>query len=231
VTAEARRKQPLWLAGVLSAPLLVLGAPAAHAGSARCFGEPATIEVRHADTDVFGTAGDDVIVVTGLGEHVYGLDGDDRICSNARILGGRGADRMKHFRRTDVVRETSLHGGPGDDLILRRGPRDGDPHLRPVTWGGPGDDRIEGGNNNDRLVGGTGRDVLLGAQLWDEVVGGDGADILRGEGSRDLLFGGPDDDRLRGGAGRDLARGKSGVDTASGGAGRDQCDAEVQVSC
>ena len=230
-TREQMTKQPLWLAGVLSAPMLVLVAPGAHAGSATCLGEPATIEVRHADSDVFGTPGPDVMVVTGRFVRVFGLDGGDRICTNGHIVGGPGDDRLLGFRRTNVVLDLTLSGGPGDDRIFRRGPRDGDPHLVPTTRGGPGDDVLKGGNNLDRLVGGRGIDRLLGDGLRDTLRGGRGEDTLLGEGDPDQLFGGPEDDRLRGGAGRDFAAGNAGFDKASGGPGADACDAEVQVSC
>ncbi|WP_432477173.1 calcium-binding protein [Nocardioides sp. GXQ0305] len=226
-----RRTRPLWLAGVLTAPLLAAGAPAAHAGPATCFGEPATIEVRHAESDVVGTPGPDVMVVTGRFVRVFGLDGGDRICTNGHIVGGPGHDRLLGFRRTDVVRELTLSGGPGDDRIYRQGPRDGDPHLVPVMRGGAGDDRLTGGNNLDRLLGGRGQDRLLGDGLRDTLRGGRGADSLLGEADRDVLFGGPEDDRLRGGTGRDFAGGGAGLDRAWGGPGRDACDAEVRVSC
>ena len=231
MTTQARRKQPLWLAGALTAPLLAVGAPAAHAGPATCFGEPATIEVRHADSDVVGPAGDDVMVVTGRYVRVFGLEGADRICTNERIIGGPGDDLLLHFRRTDVVSEETVSGGPGDDRIYRQGPRDGDPHLVPTTRGGPGDDRLAGGDNLDSLVGGRGQDRLSGDGMEDYLKGGRGVDVLVGKGDRDQMSGGPQDDRFRGGAGRDVAEGGKGFDTASGGAGRDRCVAEVQISC
>lgn len=211
------------LVGVVTAPLLAVGAPAAEAQQTpTCFGQDATIAVRDAEADVAGTEGPDVMVVTGSFVTVYGLGGDDRICTNGHISGGRGDDRLLGFRRTNVVRELTLGGGPGDDRIYRRGPRDGDPHLTPVMRGGPGNDRLEGGTNMDRILGGRGSDRIFGGGMWDVLRGGRGKDVVHGDARGDRLFGGARADRLVGGAGRD---------SASGGPGDDECDAERETSC
>ncbi len=217
------RGWPTWLVGILTVPLLVLGVPAADAApTPTCFGEPATVVVRHTASDVVGTDGPDVMVVTGRTPTVYGGAGGDRICTNGDIVGGRGHDWLLGFRRTNVVRLITLGGGPGDDHIFRRGPRDGDPHLSPLMRGGSGDDRLDGGTNLDRLVGGRGRDRLLGGALGDRLWGGPGADLLLGETGRDEMSGGQRGDRLVGGGGRDVA---------DGGLGDDRCDAEVESDC
>lgn len=220
------------LTGVVCLPLLAFGAPAADAGETpTCFGEPATIVVRGSESaDVVGTEGPDVMVVTSA-LTVYGLGGGDRICTNEAIRGGRGDDRLLGFRKTHTVSELTLGGGPGDDRIYRRGPRDGDPHLTPLMRGGPGNDRLEGGANFDRILGGRGRDRVFGGGMWDFLRGGQGKDVIHGEASRDFMRGGARADRLVGGHGRDWARGGPGRDSAFGGPGIDDCDAEFESSC
>lgn len=220
------------LIGVLSAPLLTIGAPMAGAGETpTCFGEPATIVVSGPESHVVGTEGPDVMVVTHTFWTVYGLGGDDRICTNGQIMGGRGDDRMLGFRSTNIVRELTLGGGPGDDRIYRRGPRDGDPHLTPVMRGGPGNDLLQGGANFDHILGGRGRDRIFGGGMVDGLRGGRGMDVIHGEARRDDMRGGERADRLFGGAGRDWAKGGPGRDAAFGGPGMDSCDAESESSC
>jgi Ca2+-binding RTX toxin-like protein len=214
----------LALVGVLTAPVLVVGAPLADAGETpTCFGEPATIVVSDLGADVVGTEGPDVIVVTDSEFWTtYGLGGSDRICTDGHAMGGSGHDRLLGLRRTAVVRELTLGGGPGDDRIYRRGPRDSDPHLSPLMRGGPGNDRLEGGANMDHILGGRGRDRIFGGAMWDGLRGGRGRDAIHGEGRGDRMYGGERADRLVGGPGRDVARGGPGVDT---------CDAEHELTC
>jgi Ca2+-binding RTX toxin-like protein len=212
------------LVGVFTAPLLAAGAPVAGAGEPpTCFGEAATIVVSEPEDDVVGTDGPDVMVVTDTDFWtVYGLGGDDRICTDGQGMGGSGDDRLLGFRRTSTVRELTLGGGPGDDRIYRRGPRDDDPHLSPLMRGGAGNDRLEGGANSDHILGGRGRDRIFGGSLWDGLRGGRGKDVIHGEGRGDRMYGGERADRLVGGSGRDSARGGPGVDN---------CDAELEVTC
>ena len=104
---------------------------------------------------------------------------------------------------------------------------------------GLGDVRADGGAGNDRLVarqadGGPGDDVLLGGDENDSLSGGPGRDVVRGGGGEDVLLGGSgrdridagyDRDRVDGGAGRD--RLWSAKDFASD---RVRCDARDRVT-
>ena len=73
----------------------------------------------------------------------------------------------------------------------------------PVTArGGPGNDRLTGGNAADKLIGGPDRDVLDGRRGDDWLLGGPGPDKLVGGPGNDQLRGGPDKDTLVGGPGK-----------------------------
>ncbi len=110
---------------------------------------------------------------------------------------------------TDPPTPATVVLGAGDDrLTVDEGcpPGQGDP--RNVAWfvtadGGPGLDRLSGGEERDTLLGGPDGDDLEG-------LGGD--DLLRGGGERDQLDGGPGADTLRGGDGLDKMNGGDGDD-------------------
>jgi Ca2+-binding RTX toxin-like protein len=92
-----------------------------------------------------------------------------------------------------------VNAGGGDDTVkIGRGV------PIPVTLrGGPGDDRLSGGSENDRLVGGAGDDVLLGRAGDDRLYGGPGRDKLIGAAGDDVLSGGPGRDQVIPGSGKD----------------------------
>ena len=119
---------------------------------------------------IWGTRGDDVIVVTGVGRHVvHARGGNDLVCGSDGVdivLGGAGNDR--------------LFGGAGNDRLR----------------GGRGDDEILGGDGHDREFGGAGDDRLRGGPGTDVLRGGDGDDDLDGEEGADRCFGGRGDDRV-----------------------------------
>lgn len=72
----------------------------------------------------------------------------------------------------------------------------------PVTArGGPGVDRLVGGNAADKLIGGPDHDFLDGRRGDDWLLGGPGPD---------KLVGGPGNDQLRGGSGKDVLVGGPG---------------------
>jgi Ca2+-binding RTX toxin-like protein len=68
--------------------------------------------------------------------------------------------------------------------------------------GGPGADRLIGGDGSDKILGGPDRDVLIGGGGDDWILGGPGADRLLGGPGNDQLRGGPDKDKLLGGPGQ-----------------------------
>ena len=100
-----------------------------------------------------------------------------------------------------------------------------------VVCGGPGDDKLSGGNGVDRL-GGDGSLVQVDGQ-WtcstgeaagdglDEIGGNGGGDVIWGHGEVDNLNGGSGDDEIDAGGGNDQANGDLGGDTIDGGPGDD----------
>jgi uncharacterized repeat protein (TIGR01451 family) len=126
-----------------------------------------------------GGRDDDVLVGTGFGDRITGLEGRDL------LRGGEGPD--------------CLWGGTGDDVVDGDG---GDDQL----WGGDGRDRLEGGVGDDRLIGGRkadqlsggpGNDQLLPSSGRDRVFAGLGDDVIAArDGARDVIFCGPGNDRV-----------------------------------
>ncbi|NEP35614.1 calcium-binding protein [Moorena sp. SIO3B2] len=87
--------------------------------------------------------------------------------------------------------------------------------------GGPGNDFLQGDNNDDNLIGLAGNDTLLGLGGNDLLDGGAGNDILAGAAGEDLLDGRAGNDLLSGGDGIDLLDGGQGNDTLIGDRGDD----------
>ena len=87
--------------------------------------------------------------------------------------------------------------------------------------GGPGNDQLFGGGDDDLLSGRGGNDTLFGFNSNDTLNGDAGDDSLVGGHGNDDLGGGGGNDKLQGGAGRDLLNGGRGDDTLDGGGGRD----------
>jgi Ca2+-binding RTX toxin-like protein len=83
----------------------------------------------------------------------------------------------------------NVYAGDGDDIV----------HGAPYANGGPGDDRLIGGN----AWGGTGDDVLIGTRDEDVLNGGPGRDRISGLGGDDELSNGEVTD---GGAGKDTLK-------------------------
>ena len=57
-------------------------------------------------------------------------------------------------------------------------------------YGGPGDDKLSGGEGHDVIVGGDGDDLLMGTDGRDLLIGGLGADKIIGDDNDDILIGG-----------------------------------------
>ncbi len=171
---KARHRRP----AVLAATSLLLGAMAlmpdttsAQVGDpidpATCFGAylnlPTVIHAQPWPTLTWGTGGDDVIVGGDAGEHIYGLGGNDRICS------GGGADRVE--------------GG----LLTGAGINDDD-----QIDGGAGADVLHGGIGNDTIYGGVNPPNANQSPFYhDFLYGEDGNDRLYGEGGPDIMDCGP----------------------------------------
>ncbi len=171
-----------------------------------------------------GTQTNDMIVGSGAGNRLEGLDGYDY------ILGGGGNDFIDGGNAGDV-----LYGGMGDDTLL----------------GGAGNDELVGEEGADLLDGGSGIDTaffgasgggvlvnletgrghgghaegerlvgienLSGSNLADTFFGNDVANVLNGWGGKDSLYGHAGNDTLIGGLGADTIAGGAGGDVLWGG--------------
>jgi Ca2+-binding RTX toxin-like protein len=145
---------------------------------------------------IFGTAGNDVIILTGSGTAVNAtangrpmsstpFNGVSKIVVNA----GGGDDRIS---LAALAINGTLNGGPGNDTLE----------------GSQADDVLNGGDGNDVLLGNNGRDNLLGGTGDDSLTGGGGIDAFHGELGIDTLnaLDGIADALLDGGAGTDLVK-------------------------
>lgn len=148
----------------------------------------------NADSNLQGTAANDLI---------NGLSGNDNLFGNA------GDDNLNGDDGIDILR-----GGLGNDVLF--GGNDND-----NLFGEDGNDTLIGGNGIDNLTGGTGNDVLDGSAGNDQLIGDAGMDTLLGGSGADQLRGGADNDLLTGGLGNDLLYGDAGSDILIGGAGTD----------
>lgn len=194
-----------------------------------CDGEVATI-VSGAAT-VVGTAGDDVIVATGIaGQTIRSGAGDDTICGssgpdrifaadgNDTVLAGNGDDTIDGWNGADTIdgglgRDT-LGGGSGDDVLN----------------GGPGNDIVSGNTDSDQVNGGGGDDLLSGNFGDDSVNGGLGNDRVNGDAGNDMLSGNEGSDTLGGGLGDDRLNGGAAPDVIDPGAGSNTCGSDTSDS-
>jgi Ca2+-binding RTX toxin-like protein len=134
------------------------------------------------------------------GDRCYGGPADDIIRNAYLANGGGGNDRL--------LDNFYSEGGSGDDTIYTA-----DAPFT-ITYGGDGDDYIQGG---------TGTDYIYGQGDDDEIRGGDGNDFLDGGEDSDYVNGQLGADDVRGSWGNDFVSGgnDSSIDTVSGGAGSD----------
>lgn len=158
--------------------------------------------------DIQGTAGADVILVSGAvldhsassaGLTVNGaaLTADDHeIDGVAAIHGGAGNDTIWGGDRGN-----DLFGEAGDDMLYGGGTAD-------WLFGGEGNDTLDANVSDDGnfLSGGAGNDSLIGRDGSDWLEGGSGVDTLDGGDGGDVLEGGAGDDIVRGGRGDDVYR-------------------------
>lgn len=99
-----------------------------------------------------------------------------------------------------------------------------------VFFGGFGDDKIDGNDDDNRIFAGFGndtvkgfggRDLIFGGFGKDKIDGGEGKDRLSGGFGDDHVSGGGGDDHISGGFGNDVLVGNKGDDTVRGGFGDD----------
>lgn len=98
------------------------------------------------------------------------------------------------------------------------------------TIGSDGQNRFQGGDENDvirvfkdddEVAGGGGKDKIILNQGDDIGYGNDGNDIIRGGQGEDTLYGGDGNDKIRGGPGDDTLYGEAGKDKIKAGRGDD----------
>jgi len=116
-------------------PLTVASAPAVQISEVTCGGRAATVVYVGYDVAIYGTSGDDVIVVDGGWNRIHGGSGEDLIC----VAG--------HFNL--------IEGGDGDDAIAVSG-------MHNTLSGGDGDDLLDCDDVRNELQGGPGLDQCNG---------------------------------------------------------------------
>jgi hypothetical protein len=94
-----------------------------------------------------------------------------------RLLGGPGADRIA-IPGGEGFEVSSVHGGPGDDLLSGRASE---------LYGDGGNDRLQNGSFSAGMNGGAGNDLVLGGSSRDFISGGPGRDVLLGRGGPDKI--------------------------------------------
>jgi Ca2+-binding RTX toxin-like protein len=115
--------------------------------------------------------------------------------------GGRTTCFGQEATITDGNQGHTIHGTPGDDVIVARRGKD-------RVFAGRGDDLVCGGGNNDRIQGGRGADMISG---------GPGNDVPFRSNRRPDFRGG-----LFGKRGDDVILGRDGIDRLEGGRGDDE---------
>ncbi|MEM8874177.1 MAG: hypothetical protein AAGD32_07940 [Planctomycetota bacterium] len=167
---------------------------------------------------ISGTAGDDIIEVSGSGATldvtVNGVTFSSVLSSKRRffIEAGDGNDNVSLINLTPGDFKPRVDGGLGNDTLIGS---DGNDTLR----GNEGDDDLLGFGGNDKLRGQDGNDFILGGDGDDSLFGNKGEDTLIGEAGDDSLKGGRDDDDLQGNDGDDTLIGGGGNDIVDGGVG------------
>ncbi|MCB9994313.1 MAG: hypothetical protein H6873_11735 [Hyphomicrobiaceae bacterium] len=231
---------------VLASPFPGVGSPAGQYGSSGDFFGDNSLQ----SWGNRSSSGDDSFTWTllpALGEHLYGLQGDDIIidgAGSAHLFGGSGNDQL-----TIYGLDPAAYGQTGNDSIFAQGFYAG--HVATLD-GGVGIDIldlhlisgqalkvdlragsiVDGGNailataaGFESLVGtddATVADVLLGTDGNNSLQGLAGNDVLNGRGGNDRIWGGDDRDSLNGGNGADILNGGADRDRLIGGRGNDR---------
>lgn len=137
--------------------------------------------------DMLGGPGDDTFVIEAGGAQIRSLlvadsAGTDRIAAETALTIDLGEDGLQTIAaNTSLVVAGELEnfdGGPGADRVT----------------GGDEENLLDGGGGNDRLSGGDGDDVLRGGGGDDSLDGGEGDDVLDGGQRSDVLTGGDGSD-------------------------------------
>jgi Ca2+-binding RTX toxin-like protein len=146
---------------------------------------------------VTGTSGNDVITVT---QAPVGFLTNVQVWEN----------NVKTYDSPFLVTHISIDAGDGSDIVAI------DSFLPAADiQGGPGDDRLFGGDADDYIDGWTGNDELHGGAGDDQLLGYSGNEYMYGDAGNDQLWGEYDNDVMDGGTGADLMYGGSGTDEAT----------------
>jgi Ca2+-binding RTX toxin-like protein len=182
-----------------------------------------------------GNGGDDIYFVDSLDDIVREElnGGNDTVILLSRDLKIRKIANVESIIYADVS-TTQPSGGSETP------PRAGDDTLTSITFGGNGDDTLDGGAGDDTIFGQGGDDLIIGgrdslasrdinntidvADLEDQTESDDGNDALYGGRGNDTILGGQGNDILDGGDGDDMLGGQDGVDVFRGGTGVDTVD-------
>ena len=196
---------------LVTAILLMLGALAATAGSARA---AVTATFSQGSLVVLGDSADNTIAVSRdaagkllvNGGAVNVLGGTATVANTAdvRVFGLGGRDAITMDEAGGALPRGILFGGEGDDTLT----------------GGSGADQMFGQAGNDRLFGRGSADFVFGGSEHDTLTGGDHDDQVFGESGNDRMVWNPGDDT-------DLNEGGADMDTVqvNGGAGAEDFSA------
>jgi Ca2+-binding RTX toxin-like protein len=130
---------------------------------------PGTAHLAGGSLIVVATTADDHVVINPVGN-----TGAVRVALNSQDLGS--------FTLGSAGRIIVAGLAGNDDIQVAGGVR-----LGTVLYGGPGNDRLKGGNGTNILVGCDGNDELIGGNGNDLLIGGNGADRLIGGAGNDIL--------------------------------------------
>ena len=128
------------------------------------------VEVQDDDVFLYGTSGDDTIVIGPVGN------------TGAVEWTLNGVSQGSFLPEGRIV----VFAGEGNDDVQVAG------SIEYTAWldGGPGNDRLKGGAGHDLLLGEEGDDLLVGGSGRDLLIGGLGADRIVGNADDDILISG-----------------------------------------
>ena len=185
-----------------------------------------------------GGAGEDTLLGGSSTDTMIGGSGNDSLSGLFnRGDGGGGNDTIDASQTGTFVPQITLIGGAGSDSLVGST----DSGVSNFFDGGTGNDFIQFGGSNDKLIGNTeGNDTITAAKVIDStsspfliedtlgsntLSGYSGGDTLVTGAGDDSIVGGDTneggDDSIVAGAGNDIIFGRGGTDTILGGAGND----------
>ena len=161
----------------------------------------ASIDLVGSELFVRGTTGDDTIQLVETSTDGFRVSIDNE-------------GLVEDFAYSDVTEVTVIAQG-GDDRVTNN------LNVGTRLFGQAGNDSLQGGMLDDRIIVGIGNDILIGQHGDDFLLGAEGDDLLNGNRGEDLIFAGAGDDRVNGGMGVDNIFGLSGNNMLFGNGGDD----------